>query len=105
MIQISASSVKKDIIGTEPRYYIDKFDTNYKNIRHTSHILLSKIISLKTDTINKYKKTSSKEEKIKLKTILQGIAILEVRLNDLLDRIQSRHDFIVKHNTYRALID
>lgn len=105
MIQISASPAKKDIIGTEPRYYIDKFDTNYKNIRHTSHILLSKIISLKTDTINKYKKTSSKEEKIKLKTILQGIAILEVRLNDLLDRIQSRHDFIVKHNTYRALID
>ena len=91
--------------NTEPKYYLDKFDSNYKNIKNISIILLSRLSKIKQEVITLYKKSYSKEEKIKLKTLLQGIAITEIRLRDLKSKIQERHDYIVKHNTYRAILE
>lgn len=90
---------------TEPKYYIDNFDSNYINIKNTVELLLSKITGLKEITTNEYNKASSKEEKFKLKKTLQGIALAEVRLLDLKSKIQLRHDYIVAKNTYRAPLE
>ncbi len=96
--------VSNDVL-TKPKYYIDNFDVNYINIKNSSELLLSKITSLKNVTINKYNKSSSKEERVKLKKILQGIALTEIRLLDLKSKIQLRHDYIVNNNTYRAPLE
>ena len=101
-IKIFTSKSEKDLLSDEPKNYIDKYDTNYKTILQTTKTLLTKIAKKKTEVFIRYEKSSSKEEKSKLKIILQGIAIAEIRLRDLESKILARHDCIIKNNTYRA---
>ncbi len=101
-IRLNKIPDKEDI---EPKNYIAKYDLNYRDVIATCNLLQKEINKKKIEILKKYKTTSSKQEQLRLKNILLGIAILEVRLNDLKEKIQFRYNFIVKHNTYRAITD
>ncbi len=87
----------------EPKNYIDKYDQSYKNILSVTDLISEKINGEKNKTMQEYKKSHLKSEKESFKIILNGIAEIEARLNDLNYKIRERHDFVVKHNTYRAV--
>ena len=103
-MQVNKPVDEKKILKFEPRVYIDKYDKNYQNIKLTTNTLLKKVASKKDELIKRFKQSKLKEEKAKLKRILRGVAVLETRLKDLEKKINKRHGYIIKHNTYRALL-
>ena len=88
---------------TEPKDYIDKYDENYMNIKNTCNLLFKKVRVKKTELFSAYKKSTNGKKSQDIKYILRAVAMLESTLEDLQAKVQKRHDFIVKHNTYRAL--
>ena len=66
---------------------------------------MPKVKTKKTALMATYRTNISKEEKTTLKITLQAIALLESRLDDLNKKIQARHDYIIKYNTYRLPVD
>ena len=92
-----------NLLSIEPKFYITHYDETYKNISFELNVLLNKLTNKKTNIIALYKKTNSNQERENLKIILEGISVLEVRLNDLKKKILERRDCIIRNNTYRAL--
>ncbi len=88
-----------------PAVYIDRYDDNYKNISVGTKLLQIKVNNVKLKTIWNYKKSKSKEQIRKLKDVLQAIAVVESRIKELRLKIKERHDYIVRHNTYRAQLE
>lgn len=85
----------------EPKNYINKYDVVYSNIHTNCNLLLKRIKLKRSQLINLYRKTSDKTELIKIRDSLNAIAVIEVNLNNLQEKIRERHDYIVRNNTYR----
>ena len=88
-----------------PSKFIDNYDDNYKNILVGTKLLQIKIKNVRLKAIWDYKKSKSKEQIEKLKDVLQAVAVVESRIKELRLKTKERHDYIVRHNTYRAWLE
>lgn len=93
------------LTAISPAEFINNYDDNYTNILVSTKLLQVKIKNVRLKAIWEYKKTKSKEQIEKLKDVLQAIAVVESRIKELRLKIKERHDYIVRHNTYRARLE
>ncbi len=102
---IMRHNISPSSIDLEPKNYIDKYDIVYSKIYSNCNLLIEKIKKRKSQLINSYRTVSDSKELKKIRNALSAIAVIEVNLNDLRQRIQERHDYIVRYNTYRLELE